>query len=267
MGYRLSSVMVLLCLVWILPVTADNTVSMYKCKTDMGAILFTDEPCSASELVEVMSEEQLRQLGLFATEETAQRLPLPPNSTTPPTRTTPTTVKPSTAPMPLTINEAIAQAAQYSLWIIVYLAALPVLAGLLNLFVRHKRPNAFLRACFSSLLYLSCLPGVFASLLTAYTLFFTHQNLLSVNWVIFLLPILAMGLTLIMVGRSVSSFNDLPAIGHLLGFITLTAIVFAVLLVLYKAHFFIGFFGSFMELLLLGGLLLLALKWAIAKLI
>jgi len=41
---------------------------------------------------------------------------------------------------------------------------------------------------YSVLVYLSCLPGVFAGVLTAYALFFTKENLLDVSLLVNILP-------------------------------------------------------------------------------
>ena len=52
---------------------------------------------------------------------------------------------------------------------------------------RSDGANPPWKYCYSILVYLTCVPGVFAGVLTAYALFFTNENLLDVSFLVALL--------------------------------------------------------------------------------
>jgi len=52
--------------------------------------------------------------------------------------------------------------------------------------------------------YLVCIPGLLASVLTSYSLFFRHADLLNVNLAVYFLPIISMIVTLILIHKTVN---------------------------------------------------------------
>lgn len=114
---------------------------------------------------------------------------------------------------------------------------------------------------YASLVYLTCIPGLFAGVLTAYALFFTHENLIDVNPLVYFLPIGSMIATLAIIGNQVA-FAQLPGFRRLSGLMLLMAVSFAIVLAIEKTRIFIGFFGSFTHLLILAIVIFAVLRWS-----
>src|SRR5258706_3102411 len=106
------------------------------------------------------------------------------------------------------------------------------------------------KCCYSILVYLTCVPGVFAAVLTAYALFFTRENLLDVSFLIYILPIVSMVVTLVLIGKNVS-FEVIPGFERLSGLMVMIGCSFAIALAIEKIRIFIFFGGSIDRLILL----------------
>ena len=100
------------------------------------------------------------------------------------------------------------------------------------------------------LVYLALIPGLFACIITAYSIFFVHENLLNVNPITYFVPIISMVVTLALVHQQVA-FSAIPGIERLSALIVLIAVSFAVILAIYKTFIGVVFFANFLHLLLL----------------
>jgi hypothetical protein len=164
----------------------------------------------------------------------------------------------------MTARELLALAARYP-WLLVAGFALPPLAvwvvGLLH--GRGKGLESPWRYLYALLTYLVCVPGMMAAVLVAYTLFFTRENLLDAPLLVYLLPLLSMGGTLLLISRKVS-FERLPGFQRLWGLMLLMAITFVVVLAISKTRIWLLFGSSVWTLLLLCVVVYLLLQWASA---
>jgi len=104
---------------------------------------------------------------------------------------------------------------------------------------------------YAILIYWVCVPGVLSALLTGYSLFFVKENLLDQNLFVYIIPIVAMGVTLPLIRKNVP-FDEVPGFDRLSGLITVIAITFGLALAIYKTRFWVDFGGS---IYVLGGLL------------
>jgi hypothetical protein len=141
------------------------------------------------------------------------------------------------------------------------LALAPLLALMLPLL--HTRGAATAgpyKHFYAALVYLACIPGTAAAVLTAYALFFTQENLLDADWVVYLLPIVLMGATLALI-RRVVSFDALPGFDRLQGLLALLAATFILVLALSRTRIWIVFGGSLGMAVVLAGALFALLKW------
>ena len=82
-----------------------------------------------------------------------------------------------------------------------------------------------------------------------YALFFTSENLLDVNALVYILPVVSMGLTLALVGRNVR-FERIPGFGRLGGLMLILGLTFGMVLALHKTRIWLVFGGSMGNLLL-----------------
>jgi hypothetical protein len=121
-------------------------------------------------------------------------------------------------------------------------------------------PSAFRRYFYAVLVYLVCVPGIGAAVLTAYTLFFTRESLLDKDLLVHVLPIVSMAATLPLIRKGIS-FDDVPGFDRLSGLMVLIAVTFIIVLVIQKTFVGIFFGASFAVLLALGAFLFALLKW------
>ena len=166
----------------------------------------------------------------------------------------------------MTIQELIDLAAKNQNVVLLSFAVAPVLTILVRVFHSRGRgafsPHKYI---YSFITYLAVIPGIIASVLLAYALFFTRTNLLEVNAVIYFLPIVSMIVTLFIISRIVS-FNQLPGFDRLRGLMFMIAVSFAAVLFIQKMRIWVMFHGSLLWLILLGVGIFVVLKLGAHKL-
>lgn len=116
------------------------------------------------------------------------------------------------------------------------------------------------RYLYAVIVYLACVPGVGAAVVTAYTLFFTRENLLDKNLLVYVVPIVSMALTLLLIRKRVP-FDDVPGFHRIWGLMTLIAVTFVILLVIHKTFIGIFFAAPLAALVAIGAFLFALLKW------
>ena len=122
--------------------------------------------------------------------------------------------------------------------------------------------NAPWKYFYSVLVYLTCVPGTFAAVITAYTLFFTRENLLDVNPLVYFLPMVSMVATLVLIRKNVT-FDLVPGFDRLEGLMVMIACSFALALAIQKTNIWIFFGGSIERLFLLAAAIFALLKWGV----
>ncbi|MBL8112575.1 MAG: hypothetical protein JNK60_06795 [Acidobacteria bacterium] len=142
----------------------------------------------------------------------------------------------------------------------------PVLAFLVPfLHGAGKGREAPWKYVYSFLVYAAAVPGMGATVVTAYRMFFTRESLLDADLLVSFGPILSMVLTLILIARVVS-FDALPGFDRLAGLMTLIGVTFGILLAIHKTFIGILFGGSIFLLVGIGAFLFALLKWGSALL-
>ena len=102
----------------------------------------------------------------------------------------------------MTVRDLINMAGENWAIVLIALAAPPVAAFGVGLLVRRADSGiGSWRYLYSALVYVVCIPGMLAAVLTAYALFLTQQDLRDVNLLIYFGPIVSMGITLLLVRR------------------------------------------------------------------
>jgi len=153
---------------------------------------------------------------------------------------------------------------QHSLVIVLYFVVIFILA--LGLSLKHKNsPSTLTAKILSTLIFLVSVPGIMATILVFYSLFFIRQNLLEVNIILYFLPIISMTVTLFFISKNVS-LNTLPGFDRLSGLMTVLVLTGMALLMLYKLRFVVGFFASIQSLLIFGVIFYFVFKSAMNKL-
>ncbi len=113
---------------------------------------------------------------------------------------------------------------------------------------------------YSVLVYLACVPGTFAVVLTGYTLFFTRENLLDVNPLVYFLPLVSMVVTLVFIHKNVA-FDLVPGFDRLSGLMVMIGCSFVIALAIQKTRIWLFFGGSIEWLMALAVGVFALLKW------
>ena len=161
----------------------------------------------------------------------------------------------------MTSRELVNLAGQYPLALTAAFAVPPLAAWLMGLM--HPRGQGGLAPWnyFSAVLvYVTCVPGMFAGVLTAYSLFFSRENLLDANLLVTFLPIASMVATLIFIRRDVP-FDQVPGFDRLSGLMAMVGCSFAIALAIQKTNIWIFFGGSIEKLFVLAAGIFALLKW------
>ena len=163
----------------------------------------------------------------------------------------------------VTINDLMHILDHVSVKIILLVFILPPLLALIitNLHRPGNGNNAPWKFIYSFLVYLICIPGMCACLLSAYTLLILKQNLLDVNIFAYFGPILSMTATLIIIGRQVN-LDRLPGIERIYATMIFLVISFGVVLAILKTRIWIMFGGSVTTLIVITLVCFVLLKWS-----
>lgn len=165
----------------------------------------------------------------------------------------------------MTIEELIQQIGSSPTLILSVLIAVPLMAFIYGRLVaapdRLESPHKYM---YSSLIYLACVPGGFAGVLTAYSFFFLQSNLLQVNPLVYFLPIISMAVTIAIIRRDVL-MDAIPGFDRLYGLLAIIGVSFflAFLLIRTRVWFFLG--GSFKALLIIAIGSFVLLRWGSSR--
>ncbi|TPW19627.1 MAG: hypothetical protein FD126_2497 [Elusimicrobia bacterium] len=103
------------------------------------------------------------------------------------------------------------------------------------------------RRAYTALVYAACVPGTFSASLVAYSLFFTHENLLDVSIAVYFAPIVQMALSLAVMRRNVD-FEEVPGFDKVWGLMGVLGTTFLSVLFLQQTRIVMLFHGSFLVL-------------------
>ncbi len=148
----------------------------------------------------------------------------------------------------MTLEELFQLAGGYPAILAGLFVAPPVLAGLAGLsHARDLEGRSPFRWLYAVLVYLACVPGIFAAVVTGYMLFFQNADLMRVNVLVFFLPIASMVATLFLIHKAMP-LKVVPGFDRLSGLMLLLGISFALALMIQKTRIF-AFFGAGIETL------------------
>jgi hypothetical protein len=107
-----------------------------------------------------------------------------------------------------------------------------LLAGILGKGEGHVSPW---KELYALLIYLVCVPGVFAVALSVYLFLFERRRILDTDVYIQIVPVLSMILTLFFIRRNID-FDNIPGFGRISGLMTLIAATLIAMWLIDKTH-------------------------------
>ncbi|GAB3794469.1 hypothetical protein GCM10028819_08220 [Spirosoma humi] len=129
----------------------------------------------------------------------------------------------------MTLRDVFAALSGQPIVLFLLLAAIPTGAFLVNLWSGETAEDIWKwRYVYAVLIYLACIPGIFAVTLNIYLFLFERQSIWDMNLALQALPILTMVATLVLIRRKLP-FSYIPGFGKLSGFLTLIGAIMGIL--------------------------------------
>ena len=167
----------------------------------------------------------------------------------------------------MTLREFFDYLSQNPIVVLAFFLAIPFTALLAGIFGKgegHLSPWKYL---YSALVYLICVPGIFAAALAVYLFLFERGgSIFNVNLLTQVLPLFSMILTLGLIRRNVS-FEQIPGFGKLSGLMIMIASVFVLMYFLDRLHLVAWVHVPVQYLLLIVAALLLVFRFGLKSLI
>jgi hypothetical protein len=165
----------------------------------------------------------------------------------------------------MSVNDLVGALENFSLYILAVFVVIPLFTFAYGKIVKKPKGNfPPHKYVYSTLIYLSCVPGMFAAVLCAYIIFIQRSDLLDLNIVVYFVPIITMIVTMVIVSNDVE-LEYIPGIERLLGFFIVLGVTFTIILFVLKTRIFVFFGGSIIGLVIFGVLMFLLLKFGIDK--
>ncbi len=151
------------------------------------------------------------------------------------------------------------------IWIISYFILIPFTALLAGLFGKGEGDMDPWKYLYSALIYLVCVPGIFAIFFNLYLFIFERRSIFQTEIFTQLLPIVSMFVTLLLIRRNVS-LDLIPGFDKITGLFIMITAAFAFFWVLDKTHLIvISFLPLWQGVLIFAGLLLV-MRWGWGRL-
>ena len=164
----------------------------------------------------------------------------------------------------MTLQEFFQLLSENPVWILAYFLLLPIAAWLTGRFAEGEGHESPWKYVYSTLIYLSCVPGMFAVFLSAYLFLFERRSILETDIYTQVLPILSMVATLLVIRRNVN-LDAIPGFEKITGLLTMIGAVLALLWVIDRTRIWVVSFLPFWQALLILAGLLLATRWGWRK--
>lgn len=146
--------------------------------------------------------------------------------------------------------------------VLFYFIMLPVTALLAWIFGKGVGLNSPWKYLYSCLIYLACIPGIFAISLNVYLFLFERKSILDMNILTQILPIISMLCTILLIRRNVS-LRYIPGFGTMTNLVTIISVIIGMMWILEKSHIIIFSYLPLWQFILMfiGALLIIRLSW------
>lgn len=160
----------------------------------------------------------------------------------------------------MTLQEFLDSCAQNPSLIILYFLCLPLtafIASILGKGEAHLSPWKYL---YSVLMYLACIPGIFAITLNIYLFLFERRSIFEADMFSQILPIIVMIVTLLLIRRN-TRFEEIPGFNRLGGLLLIIGALLSAMWFLDKTHIVVFSYMPFYVVLIILAVLLIAIRF------
>ena len=158
----------------------------------------------------------------------------------------------------MTLREFFELLAANPVYLLAFFIIIPLIAlwaGWISKDEGHEPPWNYLYAI---LIYLICIPGVFAITLNVYLFLFERKPVMETDIYTQILPIISMVATLLIIRRCVE-LRRIPGFGRLSGLVIMLTALFSIMWLLEKTRIYVISFMPFSTFLIFLGIILIAL--------
>lgn len=164
----------------------------------------------------------------------------------------------------MTLQEFLEQCAENPSMIIMYFLCLPIAALLAWLFGKDEAKESPWKYMYSSLMYMACIPGIFAITLNVYLFLFEKRSVFEADIYSQILPIISMFATLFLIRKN-TCFEDIPGFQKLGGLFIIIGAVLSIMWFLDKTRIIVFSYMPFYYVLIILIILLVAIRFGAKK--
>ncbi len=150
--------------------------------------------------------------------------------------------------------------------ILAYFIGIPLTALLAGVMGRGEGNMSPWKYLYATLIYLVCVPGIFAVALSVYFFLFERGNIMNANVLVQILPIISMVFTLAIIRRN-ATFELIPGFGKLSSLMTMIGSVFVLMYLLDRIHLIAWVNVPVQYLILIVAGLLIAFRYGFKSLV
>jgi len=145
-------------------------------------------------------------------------------------------------------------------YLLLYFALIPLTAFVAGILGNGEGAITPWRELYSVLIYLVCVPGIFALMLGVYSFLFDRYSIYQTDILSQILPVCSMIVTLLIIKRNVA-FDAIPGFSKLSGLVSLIAATFLFMWFIDKTHIYAMTYVPFWQVLILFGVLFLIIRY------
>ncbi len=164
----------------------------------------------------------------------------------------------------MTLQDFFTLLAGHPTWILAFFILLPLTALVLGWITKGEEGSSPWKYLYSALIYLSCVPGIFAVTLSVYFFVFERRSILQTDIYTQVLPVVSMIATLLILRRNVD-LDLIPGFDKISGLIMMIAASLALMWFVDRTHIYVISFLPFWQAVLIFIALLVVVRWGWSK--
>lgn len=166
----------------------------------------------------------------------------------------------------MTLRDFFEAASAQPVYIVFFFVMIMVVALLTGVLAKGEGEESPWKYLYSTLLYLVCVPGIFAITLQVYLFLFERRSVFDMNLLLEILPIVSMIATILIVRRNVD-MDQIPGFDKLSGLVMMIFSALAIMWFIDKTRIIIFSYMPIQTVLLIFAGLLLAIRLGWSRLI
>ncbi|MEZ4984079.1 MAG: hypothetical protein R2795_03415 [Saprospiraceae bacterium] len=166
----------------------------------------------------------------------------------------------------MTLRDFFEAGAAQPVYIVFYFTIIPLTALLAGWLANEEGNESPWKYLYSTLLYLVCVPGIFAISLQIYLFLFERRSIFDMSILMEVMPVLSMIATILIIRKN-ADMNQIPGFDKLSGLVMMISAALAIMWFIDRTHIVVFSYMPFYQVLLIFAVLMLMIRWGWSKLI